>query len=242
MRPIVLTGSMRSLVVLALGIACGTATASIALAAGQTVTIQNFAYSPKAVTVNVGESVTWKNIDIAQHTATDDKGRFDTGTLQPGSGVATIRFTAAGPYNYFCRFHPTFMFGSVTVIGAAPAATTPLPPLPPPTTAPPPVPTAAPPPPATAAPTLAPTAPPPPTTAPTSAPTASPPPIASPSPAPSPGPLAAASPSATASAATVPSAPSPRDGPSLPIAIAAGVAIVAVMAGGAAVILSRRRR
>lgn len=74
-----------------------------------TVTIRAFKFEPATVTVNVGDTVEWKNDDIVPHTATADgeaqKPVFDSGTIQTG---ATWRYLARnkGTYNYICTLHP----------------------------------------------------------------------------------------------------------------------------------------
>ena len=74
-----------------------------------TVTIRSFKFEPATVTVNVGDTVEWKNDDIVPHTATADgeaqKPVFDSGTIQTG---ATWRYLARnkGTYNYICTLHP----------------------------------------------------------------------------------------------------------------------------------------
>lgn len=92
--------------------------ATIASAAASTgVTIQNFAFGPASVTVNVGDTVTWTNQDSVPegHSATGDG--FDTGILKEGqSGSAT--FDTAGTFSYVCTPHPN-MKGTVVVAAAA---------------------------------------------------------------------------------------------------------------------------
>ena len=74
-----------------------------------TVTIRAFKFEPATVTVNVGDTVEWKNDDIVPHTATADgeaqKPVFDSGTIQTG---ATWRYLARnkGTYKYTCTLHP----------------------------------------------------------------------------------------------------------------------------------------
>ena len=74
-----------------------------------TVTIRAFKFEPATVTVNVGDTVEWKNDDIVPHTATADgeaqKPVFDSGTIQTG---ATWRYVVRnkGTYNYICTLHP----------------------------------------------------------------------------------------------------------------------------------------
>jgi len=72
--------------------------------ADNSVTIKDFEYQPDPVTISPGDSVTWTNRDMAQHSATDD-GEFDTGLLKKGeSGTVTI--DQAGTYDYICTVHP----------------------------------------------------------------------------------------------------------------------------------------
>lgn len=83
-------------------------------AASTTVSIRDFSFAPKTVTVNPGDTVTWRNTGDEPHTATGSG--FDTGTLQSGqSGSATFR--EAGNFSYKCTPHP-FMTGTVRVVGS----------------------------------------------------------------------------------------------------------------------------
>ena len=154
---------------------------SAALAANQTVIIQNSVFTPPSTTVNVGETVTWTNRDGLDHTATANNGAFNK--TVPANTSVSFTFAIAGTYAYHCAIHPS-MTGTIIVLGPAP---TPLPPTPTPV-------------PATPTPTPRPTAPP--TPPPTVAPTPSP----SPSPTPSPSPSASPSPPPSASPTPVPPA------------------------------------
>jgi plastocyanin len=87
------------------------------LAADRGVTIEDFAFGPQTVTINVGDRVTWTNRDAVEHTATATNGSFDTGNIGEGDS-AGVRFTVAGTYRYLCTPHPT-MTGTVVVRGAA---------------------------------------------------------------------------------------------------------------------------
>jgi plastocyanin len=83
-------------------------------AASTTVSIRDFSFAPRSVTVNVGDTVTWRNTGDEPHTATGSG--FDTGTLRSGqSGSHT--FNSAGTFSYKCTPHP-FMTASVTVRGS----------------------------------------------------------------------------------------------------------------------------
>jgi plastocyanin len=87
--------------------------AGVALAADQSVDIQNLAFNPSTVTVNVGDTVTWTNNDSVPHTATADDNSFDTGNIDPGTSDS-VTFTSAGSFPYSCTIHPT-MRGTVVV-------------------------------------------------------------------------------------------------------------------------------
>ena len=86
-------------------------------AASTTVTIKDFDFAPAAVTVNVGDTVTWTNAGPSPHSATANDGSFDTGVYGEG-GSRSHTFDQAGTFSYICTPHP-FMKGTVTVAGAA---------------------------------------------------------------------------------------------------------------------------
>lgn len=105
--------------------------AAPASAASHDVTVQNFAYNPASITVQVGDTVTWTNQDAVPHTVTADDGSFDQ-PLNASGGTATITFTKPGTFTYHCTIHPS-MHGTVVVEGQQ--ATTPTAPSTPPATA-----------------------------------------------------------------------------------------------------------
>jgi plastocyanin len=84
-------------------------------AADEDVAISGFSYSPRTVTVTVGDSVTWTNSDAQAHTATADDGSFDTGSIGNGAS-GSITFSTAGRFAYHCEFHAD-MAGTVIVQG-----------------------------------------------------------------------------------------------------------------------------
>lgn len=96
--------------------------ASPVRAAEQAVTIENFAFGPADLTIEVGDTVTWTNLDGAPHTATSTSGpaSFDSGTLNT-DGTFSFTFDTAGTYEYFCEIHPE-MLGSITVTASAATA------------------------------------------------------------------------------------------------------------------------
>jgi plastocyanin len=71
-------------------------------------------FSPNPATVKVGQTVAWRNNGGTAHTATQDAGAFDTGTIADGATSAPIVMGAAGTLSYHCTFHPS-MVGSVSV-------------------------------------------------------------------------------------------------------------------------------
>ena len=81
--------------------------------AGQSVTIQDFKFSPNTLTVPVGATVTWTNADSTQHTVTADDGSFDSGPLDPGA-TFNQTFSTAGTFTYHCNIHSN-MTATVTV-------------------------------------------------------------------------------------------------------------------------------
>jgi plastocyanin len=84
--------------------------------ATDTVAIQNFSFSPTAITVKVGTKVTWTNKDSTSHTVTADSGAadaFDSGTLATGQSFSHT-FSKAGTFAYHCTFHSD-MHGTVEV-------------------------------------------------------------------------------------------------------------------------------
>ncbi len=78
------------------------------------ISIAGFAFSPSAVTVKKGTTVTWTNDDNVPHTSvTSQSGGFDSGMLSKG-GKFSFTFQTVGTYDYNCGFHPS-MRGSVIV-------------------------------------------------------------------------------------------------------------------------------
>ncbi|GAC1334202.1 MAG: hypothetical protein NVSMB22_26550 [Chloroflexota bacterium] len=80
------------------------------------VTMQNFQFAPKSLTVVVGATVTWTNTDAAPHTATSDDGRWTTKLLQTNQS-GSVTFNAVGTFSYHCTVHPLM---KATIIVQAP--------------------------------------------------------------------------------------------------------------------------
>lgn len=77
------------------------------------VSIQNLSFSPSTVSVVVGDSVRWTNLDFFFHTVSSDSNLFNSGTLNANDSF-TFTFTQAGDFSYHCDFHP-HMMGTVQV-------------------------------------------------------------------------------------------------------------------------------
>lgn len=91
------------------------ATGSPGPAAGDQVTIDNFAFAPATLTVKAGGTVTWTNRDEEPHTVAATDGSFHS----PGMGTGATfshTFPTAGKFDYVCSIHPS-MHGTVVVTG-----------------------------------------------------------------------------------------------------------------------------
>ncbi|NMH99376.1 cupredoxin domain-containing protein [Pseudonocardia acidicola] len=128
MKPITRTclGTLTTAVALAAVTACGAQPAAPAAAppvhqaqapaavqpvADAAVTIANYAFSPAALTVPVGTTVTWTNTDSVPHDVSG--GPLHSPILNQGQSWS-YTFSTAGTYSYICSIHP-YMNGSVTV-------------------------------------------------------------------------------------------------------------------------------
>ena len=92
--------------------------ASYILSASTYLTIQNYEYRPKELTVKAGSTVTWVNIDLYVHTVragTPEKptGEFDSGDMGL-MGIYSRAFPKPGTYEYYCLPHP-YMHGRIIV-------------------------------------------------------------------------------------------------------------------------------
>ncbi|QND65442.1 cupredoxin family copper-binding protein [Mesorhizobium loti] len=67
------------------------------------VTIDRLVFSPATVEAKVGDTIEWVNKDVFAHTATV-KGSWEV--MIPPKKSASLTLKAAGPVDYFCRFHP----------------------------------------------------------------------------------------------------------------------------------------
>ena len=78
------------------------------------VSITNFSFSPAAITVPVGTTVTWTNNDEEPHTVFSSTGGMKSAVLASHQSTYVFTFTKPGTFDYQCTIHP-FMHGTVTV-------------------------------------------------------------------------------------------------------------------------------
>jgi plastocyanin len=73
-------------------------------------------FEPMSVTIKVGGTVTWTQVDPTGHSVESDDGAWKTSNvLKPGQ-TFVHKFTKAGTYNYICGVH-NYMKGTVKVVG-----------------------------------------------------------------------------------------------------------------------------
>lgn len=119
---------MRRLTVSTLAFAVALFTPGVAV--GETgVAIEGSKFVPRDVTVRVGETVVWTNMDNLPHSVTADDGSFDShsscgmvaGRCMNKGETYRQTFRRAGSFPYYCRTHGARggqgMAGAVTVTG-----------------------------------------------------------------------------------------------------------------------------
>ncbi len=77
------------------------------------VTIDNFTFSPKELTVAVGTTVKWVNHDDIPHLVVNEDKAFRSKALDTDDSFS-YTFASAGTFDYFCALHP-HMVGKVIV-------------------------------------------------------------------------------------------------------------------------------
>ena len=76
------------------------------------IAISQFAFPTTPRTIHVGDTVTWINKDVVEHSATGRKNEFNTDIK--ANATATTKVETPGTIEYFCRFHPN-MTGQLIV-------------------------------------------------------------------------------------------------------------------------------
>ncbi len=113
-----LFASARSVLLALVLSACGAATAGQPVATDHVDLPPSYLFSPSAITVTTGTTVTWTNHDNFTHSVRlIDNGNRIVGIMHPGASTH-FTFTQAGTFRYDCSFHPQNMHGTVTVTSA----------------------------------------------------------------------------------------------------------------------------
>ena len=78
------------------------------------VTIDNFFFTPATTTVKAGTTVTWTNKDDIPHGIGSANNAFPKSKALDTDDSYSFTFTAPGTYQYFCYLHPK-MAGTIVV-------------------------------------------------------------------------------------------------------------------------------
>jgi len=81
--------------------------------AAASITIDNFSFTPKEITVAAGTTITWVNHDDVPHTVVSPDKKFRSKALDTDDQFS-FTFTQPGTYAYFCSVHP-MMTGKIIV-------------------------------------------------------------------------------------------------------------------------------
>ncbi len=88
---------------------------AVATESARTVVLKNIAFSPSRMTINRGQTVTFKWRDgSTKHNLTYASGKRFKGASTRSSGSYRVRFTKSGLYRYQCTLH-LGMKGSIRV-------------------------------------------------------------------------------------------------------------------------------
>src|SRR5438132_13740502 len=66
-------------------------------------TTHRYHYTPKSMSIKVGDKVVWTDRSDAPHTVTFDRGTYNK-SLQPGTSVSRV-FKHKGTFTYHCNIH-----------------------------------------------------------------------------------------------------------------------------------------
>jgi LPXTG-motif cell wall-anchored protein len=115
-------GIMGVVVLLAMFALLPVAGAAPRLAETKNVSIKDFQFEPKEISISVGDTISWKNDGAAPHTVTADDASFDSANLDPGATFSQT-FDKAGTFAYYCKYHGakggSGMAATITVAEAA---------------------------------------------------------------------------------------------------------------------------
>jgi plastocyanin len=77
------------------------------------IVVKNFMFQPTSLTVKVGSTVTWTNMDEEPHTVVSTSGLFRSNGLDTKDSFS-FKFDKAGTYTFACSIHPQ-MVGKIIV-------------------------------------------------------------------------------------------------------------------------------
>jgi plastocyanin len=104
----------RAVALLAFALACGAGAAVVAAPGTRhEVLMRGNSFTPRELTITVGDTIVWKNVDIVRHNAVR-ADLFDTKELRGGESFTWVA-ADTGHYNYRCTIHQR-MRGTLTVL------------------------------------------------------------------------------------------------------------------------------
>jgi plastocyanin len=112
---------MKIVAVMLATVAAALASAAMAGAATIGVQIKSTGFSPRTISINHGDAVSWKNVDKTDHQVVADDGSFASPILHAGQSY-TVTLNRAGSFRYHDSFHASHA-GRVTVKGPPPSLT-----------------------------------------------------------------------------------------------------------------------
>ena len=81
---------------------------------GNDVSISDFAFNPRTITIQKGESIIWTNEDSVKHSIVSDSGNEIASDSISKGEIYEHTFNNVGTYSYYCGIHPS-MKGEVVV-------------------------------------------------------------------------------------------------------------------------------
>jgi plastocyanin len=104
----------RAVALLAFALACGAGAAAVASPGTKhEIAMRGNSFTPRELTITVGDTVVWKNVDIVRHNAVRPD-LFDSKELRGGESYSWVA-ADTGHYNYRCTIHQR-MRGTLTVL------------------------------------------------------------------------------------------------------------------------------
>jgi plastocyanin len=106
--------SLAALAFAALGLAAPAAQAATSVVTLSATPVPSF--GPQAITIRVGDTVTWNNVEGFHNVVSDTPGIFTSGDPAVAPWTYSFTFTTAGTFGYHCDPHIGLMVGTVVVL------------------------------------------------------------------------------------------------------------------------------